>query len=44
MYVIAVKIVFLYSKCIKIIFFIIFKNLFLILLHQNDLKLHKKLI
>jgi hypothetical protein len=35
--------VFFNWKCIKIIFFFIFKKLFLISAHQNDMKTQKKI-
>jgi len=36
--------IFFIKKYIKIIFFLFLKKLFLILIHQNDLKTHKKYI
>jgi hypothetical protein len=36
--------IFFIKKYIKIIFFLFFKKLFLISIHQNDLKTHKKYI
>ena len=36
--------IFFIKKYIKIIFFLFLKKLFLISIHQNDLKIHKKYI